>query len=111
MVAGRVAAAGTVREIISGRAAVRVDTDSWEQAFNALTEARMPVLLSGRSVRVPDTSAGDVERVLESAGLSTRITAVPSTLDETLITLARAASGSGPATEGDPRDDDATSRP
>ncbi len=104
MVAGQVAAAGTVREIIGGRTAVQVDTDSWEQAFHALTDARMPVLLAGRSVRVPDTAAGEVEKVLESAGLSTRISAVPSTLDETLITLGRAASGSDPAANSNPRD-------
>jgi ABC-2 type transport system ATP-binding protein/ribosome-dependent ATPase len=104
MVAGRVAAAGTVGEIIGGRTAVQVDTDSWEQAFNALTAARMPVLLAGRSVRVPDTAASEVEQVLQHAGLSTRISAVPSTLDETLITLDRAASGNDAATNGDPRD-------
>jgi ABC-2 type transport system ATP-binding protein/ribosome-dependent ATPase len=91
MVAGQVAAAGTVREIIGGRTAVQVDTDSWEQAFNALSEAQMPVVLSGRSVRVPDTPAGEVERVLRHAELSARLTAVPSTLDETLITLGSAA--------------------
>ena len=104
MVGGRAAAAGTVGEIIGGRTAVQVDTDSWEQAFNALTAARMPVLLAGRSVRVPDTPAGEVEQVLQHAGLSTRISAVPSTLDETLITLGRAAAGHGAATDGDPRD-------
>jgi ABC-2 type transport system ATP-binding protein/ribosome-dependent ATPase len=92
MVAGQVAAAGTVRAIVGGRTAVQVDTDSWEQAFNALSDAQLPVVLSGRSVRVPDTPAGEVERVLQRAQLSTRITAVPSTLDETLITLGRAAS-------------------
>ncbi|HEU5215762.1 MAG TPA: ABC transporter ATP-binding protein [Gaiellaceae bacterium] len=91
MVAGRVAAAGTVREIIGGRTAVRVDAESWEKAFNALGEARLPVVLSGRSVRVPDTPAAEVEQVLRRAELSTRITTVPSTLDETLITLGRAA--------------------
>jgi ABC-2 type transport system ATP-binding protein/ribosome-dependent ATPase len=91
MVAGRVAAAGTVRNIIGGRTAVQVDTDSWEQAFTTLTNARMQVLLNGRSVRVTDTSAAEVEQVLETAGLSTRVTTVPSTLDETLITLSRAA--------------------
>jgi ABC-2 type transport system ATP-binding protein len=93
MVAGRLAAAGTVSEIIGGRTAVQVDTRSWEQAFRALTDARMPVLLAGRSVRVPDTPAADVERVLDNAGLSTRITAVPSTLDEILITLSQATTG------------------
>ena len=108
MVAGHVAVAGTVREIIGGRTAVQVDTDSWEQALNALSEAQMPVVLSGRSVRVPDTPAGEVERVLQHAELSTRITAVPSTLDETLITLGRAASGNDRATGGDPRNNNAT---
>jgi ABC-2 type transport system ATP-binding protein/ribosome-dependent ATPase len=90
MVAGRVEAAGTVRDIIGGRTAVQVDTDAWEQAFTTLTQARMHVLLAGRSVRVTDSSVAEVEQVLEGAGLVTRVTAVPSTLDETLITLSRA---------------------
>jgi ABC-2 type transport system ATP-binding protein/ribosome-dependent ATPase len=91
MVAGHVAAAGTVSDIIGGRTAVEVETDSWEQAFTTLSSARLPVLLAGRSVRVTDTPPAEVEQVLKSAGLSTRITTVPSTLDETLITLSRAA--------------------
>jgi ABC-2 type transport system ATP-binding protein/ribosome-dependent ATPase len=90
MVSGRVEAAGTVRDIIGGRTAVQVDTDAWEQAFTALTAARMQVLLAGRSVRVTDSSVAEVEQVLRGVGLSSRVTAVPSTLDETLITLSRA---------------------
>jgi ABC-2 type transport system ATP-binding protein/ribosome-dependent ATPase len=92
MVAGRVAAAGTVADIVRGRTAIQVDTEAWEQAFRALKDAQLPVLLAGRSVRVPDASAHDVERVLEGAGIPTRVTAVPSTLDETLVSLGRAAS-------------------
>ena len=92
MVAGRVAATGTVREIIGDTTAVQVDTEAWEQAFNALTAARMTVLLAGRSVRVPDTPATDVRRALDAAGISARINDVPSTLDETLITLIETAS-------------------
>ena len=99
MVAGRVAAAGTVREIVRGRTAIQVDTDSWEQAFRALTDAGTPALLAGRSVRVPDTSVEEVHRVLDRAGLSARITAVTSTLAETLITLDQAASGNGSGTD------------
>jgi ABC-2 type transport system ATP-binding protein/ribosome-dependent ATPase len=90
MVAGHVAAAGTVSEIIAGRTAVQVDTDAWERAFRALSDARLPVLLSGRSVRVPDASPQEVERALEAAGISARVVPVPSTLDETLVTLGRA---------------------
>ena len=97
MVAGRVAAAGTVREIVGGRKAVQVDTNAWEQAFRALTAAQVPVLLAGRSVRVPDASVHDVEQVLAGAGISSNVTAVPSTLEETLVTLGRANSGSAPA--------------
>ncbi len=93
MVAGRVAATGSVHDIIGDRTAVQVDTDSWEQAFTTLTDARMQVLLAGRSVRVTDASVAEVEQVLEGARLSTRLTAVPSTLDETLITLSRALAG------------------
>ena len=90
MVAGRVAAAGTVSEIIGGRTAVQVDTEAWDEAFHALTEAQLPVLLAGRCVRVPDASVDDVERALARAGVSAHVTAVPSTLEETLITLGRA---------------------
>jgi ABC-2 type transport system ATP-binding protein/ribosome-dependent ATPase len=90
MVAGHVAAAGTVSDIIGGRTAVQVETESWEEAFTTLSNARLPVLLAGRSVRVTDTPPAEVGQTLETAGLSARITTVPSTLDETLITLSRA---------------------
>jgi ABC-type multidrug transport system ATPase subunit len=99
MVAGRVAAAGTVREIVGGRTAVQVEAESWEHAFRVLTDAGTPALLAGRSVRVPDKSVEEVRRVLARAGLSARITAVASTLDETLITLGQAASGNGGRTD------------
>jgi ABC-type multidrug transport system ATPase subunit len=89
MVAGRVAAAGTVREIVGGRTAVQVETEAWEHAFRALTDAELPVLLAGRSVRVTGASVDDVERVLAGAGISSNVTAVPPTLEETLITLGR----------------------
>jgi ABC-type multidrug transport system ATPase subunit len=93
MVAGRVAAAGTVHNIIGGRTAVQVDTESWEHAFTVLTDAGMPVLLAGRNVRAPDNSIPEVEHALKRAGISARVSAVPSTLDETLITLDRASAG------------------
>ena len=92
MVAGRVAATGTVRDIIGDTTAVQVDTEAWEQAFNALTAARMTVLLAGRSVRAPNMPAADVQQVLDAAGISARISDVPSTLDEKLITLIQTAS-------------------
>jgi ABC-2 type transport system ATP-binding protein/ribosome-dependent ATPase len=91
MVAGKVAAAGTVSEIIGGRTAVQVDTDAWEQAFSVLTDAGITVLLAGRSVRAPDAAAADVERILRTADVTATTTEVPATLDERLITLIRTA--------------------
>jgi ABC-2 type transport system ATP-binding protein/ribosome-dependent ATPase len=91
MVAGRVAAFGTVSEIIGGMTAVEVTTDAWEKAFDALTHVGMTVLLAGRSVRAPDADAAEVERVLRSANVAARTTEVPSTLGERLISLMRAA--------------------
>jgi ABC-2 type transport system ATP-binding protein/ribosome-dependent ATPase len=92
MVSGRVAANGTVRDIIGGRTAVQVDTDAWERAFSALTAAGVTVLLAGRSVRAPEATAAEVDRVLGAADVPATVTEVPSTLDERLITLIRAAS-------------------
>jgi ABC-2 type transport system ATP-binding protein/ribosome-dependent ATPase len=97
MVAGRVAATGTVRDIIGNTTAVEVDTEAWEQSFNVLTAAHMTVLLAGRSVRVPNTPAADVRQALDTAGISARISDVPSTLDETLITLIQTASAGAPS--------------
>src|SRR5205814_6236610 len=91
MVAGRVAARGTVPDIIAGHTAVQVDTESWEQAFKALTDAGMTVLLAGRSVRLPDAAPRDVQHALDAAGLTAQISEAPSTLDERLVTLAQAA--------------------
>jgi ABC-2 type transport system ATP-binding protein/ribosome-dependent ATPase len=89
MVAGRVAATGTVTEIIGGRTAIQVDTTAWDLAFTALTGAQLPTMLAGRTVRVTDTSVDDVERALQGAGVTADLTVVPSTLDETLISLSR----------------------
>jgi ABC-2 type transport system ATP-binding protein/ribosome-dependent ATPase len=91
MVAGKVAATGTSSEIIGGMTAVQVDTDAWEQAFNALTNAGLTVLLAGRSVRAPAAAPAEVERALQEASVPATITQVPSTLDEKLITLIEAA--------------------
>jgi ABC-2 type transport system ATP-binding protein len=89
MVAGRVAATGTVGEIIGGRTAIQVDSAAWDQAFTVLTGAQLPTMLAGRTVRISDASIDDVERVLHHAGIAADVTPVPSTLDETLIGLSR----------------------
>jgi ABC-2 type transport system ATP-binding protein/ribosome-dependent ATPase len=91
MVAGRVAAAGSVQDIIAGSTAIQVNADSWEDAFNALGDAGMTVLLAGRNVRVPHTAIAVVRSVLDKADLPAHISEVPATLDEMLITLVHSA--------------------
>jgi ABC-type multidrug transport system ATPase subunit len=91
MVAGGVAATGSVSDIVAGRTAVQVDSDAWEAAFRALAAAGLPVLLAGRSVRVPDAGVAEIQRTLDAAQVSARVREAPSTLDETLITLIRSA--------------------
>lgn len=91
MVAGRVAVVGTVGDIVGDRSAVRVDTHAWEQALRALADAHLPALLAGRSVRVPDVAVDDVERVLRDARVAGHVTAIPATLEETLMILGKAA--------------------
>lgn len=94
MVAGRVAATGTVDDIIGGRTAVEVETATWDEAFTVLGAAHLPTLLAGRTVRVTDASAEDVQEALRKAGVTANVLVVPSTLDETLISLSQANSRS-----------------
>jgi ABC-2 type transport system ATP-binding protein len=96
MVAGRVAATGTVDDIIGGRTAVEVETATWDKAFTVLGGAHLPTLLAGRIVRVTDASAEDVQEVLRKAGVTANVVVVPSTLDETLISLTQTSSPGHP---------------
>ena len=85
MVEGRIEAEGTMAEILAGAEVVAVETDQWQQAFEALRTAGLPVSLAGRSVRVLSNDVHLVAATLgEAAG---RITSVPATLDEKMAML------------------------
>jgi ABC-2 type transport system ATP-binding protein len=96
MVAGRVAATGTVDDIIGGRTAVEVETPAWDEAFTALGAAHLTTLLAGRTVRVTDVSADEVQAALRKSGVAADVRVVPSTLDETLISLSQMSSRGHP---------------
>lgn len=83
--AGRVAAAGTVAELTSGRSAVRVLAPSWENAWATLERAGLPVLLAGRSLRVPGADARRVADLLDDSGAD--VVDVPATLEEVFLTV------------------------
>jgi ABC-2 type transport system ATP-binding protein/ribosome-dependent ATPase len=89
MAAGRVVASGTMRDVIGDHRATAVETDQWQRAFAALDDARLPVALAGRRLRVVDTPAQTVTSALATAGIAARTTEVPATLEEVFVKLAR----------------------
>ncbi|EGD53316.1 ABC transporter ATP-binding protein [Gordonia neofelifaecis NRRL B-59395] len=86
---GELVGAGSEKDIIGDTRAVAVQTDDWSPAFAALNEARIPVILSGRSIRVPDTDPAAITRVLDAAGITARIEPVSATIEERMLVLAR----------------------
>jgi ABC-2 type transport system ATP-binding protein len=88
LAAGRVAAAGTLAEVVGDTTAVEVRTPSWEAAFTALDLARLPVSLVGRTLRVPGASPAAVARLLADAGVDAEVASVPASFEETFVVLA-----------------------
>jgi len=88
LAAGRVAAAGTLAEVVGDTTAVEVRTPSWEAAFTALDLARLPVSLVGRTLRVPGADPATVGRLLADAGVDADVASVPASFEETFVVLA-----------------------
>ncbi len=87
MARGRVAATGTVEDIIDGTRTVEVIADRWEQAFEALSRAGSRISLAGRSVRVIGQSAEEVTQTLRAAAVTAEVHDVEATLDEVLVAI------------------------
>jgi len=87
MAQARLVGSGSERDLVAGTRAVAVVTDTWTEAFDALTRAGELVTLDGRSVRVVDRDPAAVERVLAEAGVTARVTQVPATLEERMAAL------------------------
>ena len=71
-----------------------MDADSWRDVFAVLDDAGLPVTLAGRAVRVAAVPRTRVQRVLDDAGLPARVRDVPATLEEVMIALGAARTGS-----------------
>jgi ABC-2 type transport system ATP-binding protein len=104
---GRMVGSGTVADLTRGAAAVLVTSEDWQRAFDVLDRSGMPIMLSGRSIRVagrgsPDALREQVAGVL--GGIRADIRPVPATLEETMVLLDRetpsAGAGDGAASEG-----------
>jgi ABC-2 type transport system ATP-binding protein/ribosome-dependent ATPase len=85
MADGRVADQGTAPEIIGAARVTVVETPAWAAAFGVLEEARMPVALAGRTLRVPGATPAEVRRALD--GVSARVYEAPATLEERFFQL------------------------
>jgi ABC-2 type transport system ATP-binding protein len=83
--AGRIVAAGTVDTLTAGRSALLVHPVHWERAWEALDAAGVPVLPSGRNLRIPDADPALVRDTLRSARVDAEITHVPATLEEVFL--------------------------
>ncbi|GII98339.1 hypothetical protein Slu03_07170 [Sediminihabitans luteus] len=88
---GRLVAQGSEADVVGDTRACAVRTDDWAAAFSALNAARLPVILDGRAVRVADVDLDDVRATLARAGLEADVEAVPATIEERMLVLARAA--------------------
>jgi ABC-2 type transport system ATP-binding protein/ribosome-dependent ATPase len=87
MAGGRLVGEGSESDIVAGTTAVEVVSDSWTEAFEALSAAGELVTLSGRAVRVVDRAPGDVQAVLADAGVAAEVSEVSATLEERMAAL------------------------
>jgi ABC-2 type transport system ATP-binding protein len=89
---GRTLGSGTVADLTGAAGpdpirAVLVRSEDWQRALDALDRAGLPVMLTGRDVRVAGQS---VERVREAlGGIRAEVSEVPATLEETVVLLDR----------------------
>jgi ABC-2 type transport system ATP-binding protein len=88
----RLVAQGNETDIIGTTTAVAVRTDDWAAAFAELNAAGEPVMLAGRDVRVADADPGLIGAVLSAAGIEAEVVAVPATIEERMMVLARETS-------------------
>jgi ABC-2 type transport system ATP-binding protein len=91
LASGRVAAEGTMDQVVDGTRAVEVRSDRWEEAFTALDAAGLPVSLVGRTLRVPGADPEAVGRLLAEAGLDAEVGMVPASFEEAFVVLATRA--------------------
>ncbi len=87
MAAEKIAAEGTLAEIIAGRTVVQVTAATWPEAFVALSDAGLEVMLAGRLIRVDAADISEVERTLHSARIDAELAVVPASLDEAMVAV------------------------
>lgn len=85
LAAGRVSAAGTASEITDSERSLTVESEHWQEAFKMLRAAGLPVLLHGRTLRVPGSSREAVREALHGLDGESTLSSVRATLEETMM--------------------------
>ncbi len=93
MADGRLVAQGTEADIVGSMTAIEVHADDWARAFATLSAAGLPVMLAGRSIRVADGDAAELQHTLAAEGIAATLESVSATIDERMLVLARQAAG------------------
>ncbi|QDZ16050.1 ATP-binding cassette domain-containing protein [Humibacter ginsenosidimutans] len=87
---GHVVGRGTVAELTAGATAVLVRSEHWQRVFGVLDRSGLPIMLSGRDVRVAGREGASAlrERVMRLLdGIQADVVPVPATLEETVVLL------------------------
>lgn len=90
MAGGRVVARGSSADVVGDRRTVVVVTERWPDAFSAIAESGRPVMLAGRTIRVPvgpDPDRGTIVELLDRAGVAAEVRLEPATLEEAMVEL------------------------
>ncbi|MGA7690142.1 MAG: ATP-binding cassette domain-containing protein [Jiangellales bacterium] len=86
---GAVVGRGSEADIVGDTRVLQVQADSWQQAFDVLDAAGLPVTLDGRRVRVVDSDVETVERLMHDRSIEAAVTPARATIDERMTVLAR----------------------
>jgi ABC-2 type transport system ATP-binding protein/ribosome-dependent ATPase len=86
---GRAVASGLEADIIGDATAIEVHTAHWQHAFTALSDAGLLVTLAGTSVRVVDSTEGEIAAALSSANVTAELLSSPATLEEAMTARER----------------------
>ena len=89
MADGSVVADGTLAEIVGDTRVAVIETDRWEQAFDAVEAAGLSAALVGRTLRVPGATADRVTHILDD--IPARVTKAGATLEERFVDLTLAS--------------------
>lgn len=86
---GAIVGRGSEADIVGDTRVLQVQAASWQQAFDSLDGAGLPVTLDGRRVRVVDSDVETVERLMHERGIEAVVTPARATIDERMTVLAR----------------------